>query len=409
MARHLTRAAAIAAGATASSAAALAGAVVLGGAASGLLERRLHRVFLARPFRPSPRAVELHRTLTVVDLHADSLIWGRDLLRRAPYGHVDVPRLVEGNVALVGMAVATRVPWRPNLERNSDRTDAVAALAIGQRWPRETWRSPLARALHQALRLRTMAADSAGRLTIVESRADLEAYRDRRALDRSLTAAFLTLEGAHALEGDLDNVDILARAGYRMLAPSHLVDTEFAGSAHGALKGGLTDAGRELLSRQESVGMIVDVTHASSAAVDDILSLAARPVVASHTGVRAAFPGLRNLPDDQVRGIAATGGLVGIGFWPIATGGRDAATIARSITTAIELAGIEHVGLGSDFDGAVPAPFDASGMALLSDALLAEGLAEDEIAAVMGRNAIRVLLGALSSDGSDAGVAFEQA
>ena len=83
------------------------------------------------------------------------------------------------------------------------------------------------------------------------------------------------------------------------------------------------------------------------------------------------MPGVRNLPDDQVRAIAATGGLVGIGFWPVACGGDDAASIARSITTAIELAGIDHVGIGSDFDGAVPTPFDATGMPLLTEALLA--------------------------------------
>ncbi len=141
--------------------------------------------------------------------------------------------------------------------------------------------------------------------------------------------------------------------------------------------------------------MVFDVAHASSATIDDVLSLAARPVVASHTGVRAAVPGVRNLPDDQVRGIAATGGLVGIGFWPVACGGRDAAAIARSIVKAIELAGIEHIGLGSDFDGAVATPFDATGMPLLTEALLAEGLSDDDIAAVMGRNAVRVLAGAL--------------
>jgi membrane dipeptidase len=396
VARRLTRAAAVTAGAVAS-AAALAGAVAIGGAASGIIERRRNRVLQPRPYRASPHSVELHRTLTVVDLHADSLIWGRDLLRRADYGHVDVPRLVEGGVALIGMAASTKVPRRANLDRNDDKTDDVTLLALAQRWPRATWGSPLARALHLALRLRSMAADSAGRLSIVESRVDLESYLARRAIDPTITAAFLAIEGAQALEDDLGNLDILATAGYRMLAPSHLFDTTYAGSAHGIVKGGLTSAGRDLLSRMESSGIVMDVTHASSAAIDDILSLAARPVVASHTGIRAATPGTRNLPDDQVRAIAATGGLVGMGFWPVATGGEDVAAIARSIVTAIELAGIEHVGLGSDFDGAVPAPFDATGMALVTEALLAEGLRETDVAAVMGGNAVRVLLGGLPS------------
>jgi microsomal dipeptidase-like Zn-dependent dipeptidase len=337
----------------------------------------------------------VHRPLTVVDLHADSLLWGRDLGRRAGYGHVDVPRLVEGGVALVGFAASTHVPRRANLERNDDRTDDVTLIAVSQRWPRATWRSRLARALHLAVRLREMAADSAGRLTLIESRTDLEGYLARRTLDPAITAGFLAIEGAQALDGKLDNLDVLFRAGYRMLSPAHFFDTAYGGSAHGLVKGGLTDAGRELLSRMESSGVIMDVAHASSATIDDVLSLAARPVVASHTGIRAAAPGIRNLPDDQVRGIAATGGLVGIGFWPVACGGEDVSAIARSIGAAIELAGIDHVGLGSDFDGAVPTPFDVTGMPLLTEALLADGLSEADIAAVMGGNAVRVLAGAL--------------
>jgi microsomal dipeptidase-like Zn-dependent dipeptidase len=141
--------------------------------------------------------------------------------------------------------------------------------------------------------------------------------------------------------------------------------------------------------------VLVDLAHASSATIDDVLALAARPVVASHTGVRAAVPGIRNLPDDQVRAIAATGGLVGIGFWPVACGGDDVRAIARSVVRALELAGIDHIAIGSDFDGAVSTPFDASGMPLLTEALLAEGLSDADIGAVMGGNAVRLLTAAL--------------
>lgn len=395
MSGRLTRATTIAAGVLGASAAFVAGAVALGGVASQLVERRRNRVHRRGPYPASARAVELHRTLTVVDLHADSLLWGRDLRRRAAYGHLDVPRLVEGGVALVALAASTHVPRRVNLERNDDQTDDVTLLALGQRWPRATWDSRLARALHLAFRLREMAADSAGRLSLIESHGDLDAYLTRREADRPVTAAFLTIEGAQALDGDLDNLELLFRAGYRMLSPAHFFDTAFGGSAHGVVKGGLTEAGRELLSRMESIGMLMDVAHASSATIDDVVALAARPVVASHTGVRAAAPGIRNLPDDQVRAIAAMGGLIGIGFWPVACGGTEVADIARSIVTAVELAGVEHVGLGSDFDGAVPTPFDASGMPLLTEALLVEGLSETDIAAVMGGNAVRLLTGAL--------------
>lgn len=395
MARRLTRATTIAAGALGASAAFVIGGIALAGVASPVGERALNRVHRRGPYRASPRAVELHRSLAVVDLHADSLLWGRDLRRRASYGHLDIPRLIEGGVALVGLSVATHVPLGANMDRNDQRPDLVTLLAVGQRWPRPTWGSRLARALHLAFRLREMAAESAGRLTLIETRHDLEAYLARRAIDPSITAAFLSIEGAQAFDDDLGSLDILSAAGFRMLAPSHLLDTRYAGSAHGVAKGGLSELGRDLLSRAESAGLLVDVAHASSATIDDVLSLAARPVVASHTGVRAAVRGVRNLPDDQVRGIAATGGLVGIGFWPVACGGRDGRAIARSIVRAIDLAGVGHVAIGSDFDGAVSMPFDASGMPLLTEALLAEGLSDDDIGAVMGGNAIRVLTAAL--------------
>jgi membrane dipeptidase len=395
VARPLNRAAATAAAALATGAAIAVGIGGGGSAAAALVERRRNRVHRRGPYRVSGRAADLHRTLTVVDLHADSLLWGRDLGRRAGFGHVDVPRLIEGGVALIGLAASTKVPRGVNLVRNDEATDDVTLLALASRWPRATRRSLLARALHLAARLRSMADASGGRLTVIETRHGLESYVARRAEEPATTAAFLAVEGAHALDGDLANLEVLARVGYRMLSPTHFFDTPYAGSAHGVVQGGLTPLGRELLSRVEASGMVFDVSHASSATIDDVLSIASRPVVASHTGVRAAVPGIRNLPDDQVRGIAATGGLVGIGFWPVACGGTEVSDIARSIVAAIELASVDHVGLGSDFDGAVPTPFDATGMPLLTEALLAEGLADAEIAAVMGGNAIRVLMASL--------------
>jgi microsomal dipeptidase-like Zn-dependent dipeptidase len=370
----------------------LAGVSGLGfGIVPDAIARYKNRVARRPPYVVSERARELHGRLTVVDLHADSLLWGRDLLRRAPHSHVDVPRLIEGGIALEGLAVCTKVPRRVNLERNDGRSDDVTLLALVQRWPRSTWRSLLARAVYHAGRARAMTEASDGRFNLVESQADLDAYVTRRRANPAITAAFLSIEGAHALDGDPAAVDRLADVGYRMMSPTHFFDNAFGGSAHGIDQGGLTAAGRDMLARMETRSMIVDVAHASSRTIDDILSIATRPVVASHTGVRASFDSVRNLADEHVRGIAATGGLIGIGFWPTATGGRDVAAIVRAIRVAVELAGFDHVGLGSDFDGAVPVPFDSTGIVLLTDALLVEGFADDEIAAIMGGNALRVL------------------
>ena len=175
-----------------------------------------------------------------------------------------------------------------------------------------------------------------------------------------------------------------------MISPAHFFDTAFGGSAHGVRKHGLTDAGREMIRRMEARGVILDVAHASETAIDDALAIATRPVVASHTGLRGVIDNRRNLPDAQLEGIAATGGVVGIGFWDTVTGGTDAASIARSIAYAVERVGADHVALGSDWDGAVAVPFDAAGTGRLTEALLDVGLDEPAIRAVMGESALRV-------------------
>ena len=372
-------------------AAAVVGARVGGRAVVGLTERRLCPTVVRPPYVASDRAQALHRQLFVADLHADSLLWGRDLLKRAAQGQVDVPRLIEGNVALQVLAAPTKSPRRLNIERNDDRSDDIILVAIGLGWPPATWRSLLARALHLADRADSMAARSDGRFTIIRSQADLAAYEARRTAGPGVTAGLLAVEGAHALDGDPANVEVVADAGFRMMSPSHFFDNAFGGSAHGVEKGGLTDGGREMVRRMEARGMLVDVAHASAATIDDVLSMAARPVVASHTGLRGACDNARNLTDAHARGIAETGGVLGIGFWPTACGGDDVASIARSIRYAVDVAGVEHVGLGSDFDGAVAVPFDATGLVQLTDALIEAGFADDDIAKLMGRNVRRVV------------------
>lgn len=354
-------------------------------------ERRLNPVGRRPPYAVSEAALELHRSLLVADLHADSLLWGRDLLVRSDRGSVDVPRLIEGGVALQALSASVRVPRHLNLERNADASDDVTLIALAGGWPPRTWRSPQARALHLAERARRMASASGGRFTLIASRTDLGAYLERRRVTPAMTAGLLTIEGTSPLEGDVTSLDRLADAGYRMLGLAHFVDNEFAGSAHGIAKGGLTGVGRELVRRAEARGVLIDVAHASSATVDDVLAVATGPVVVSHGGLRSAFDSVRNLPDDQIRGIAATGGVVGIGFWPAVTGGADVASIARAIVRAIEVAGVGRVALGSDFDGAVPVPFDATGMPLLTEALMAEGLTPVAIGSVMGGNVFRLL------------------
>jgi microsomal dipeptidase-like Zn-dependent dipeptidase len=138
--------------------------------------------------------------------------------------------------------------------------------------------------------------------------------------------------------------------------------------------------------------MIVDVAHASARTIDDVLEIATRPVFVSHSGVKGTCDNQRNLSDEHLKGIARTGGVIGIGFWDTAVCGKDATAIAKGIRYAANLIGVDHVGLGSDFDGAVITPFDASGLVQITDALLAEGFSDDDIGKIMGRNVLRLLI-----------------
>jgi microsomal dipeptidase-like Zn-dependent dipeptidase len=201
----------------------------------------------------------------------------------------------------------------------------------------------------------------------------------------------LSVEGLQNLEGDLRNLGRLQRAGFRMASLTHFFDHDLAGSMHGLKKGGLTPKGRAAIRRMEALGMIVDVAHCSHACVADILALAQRPVVSSHGGVQATCKVNRNLTDEEVRGVAATGGVVGIGYWEGAVCSTDPRATAKAIRHVRDLVGIAHVALGSDYDGATTVRFDTSQLVQVTQSLLDEGFTAQEIRAVMGENALRVI------------------
>ena len=343
------------------------------------------------PPPPSARALELHRTLWVADLHADSLMWNRRLEERHGRGRVDLPRLIEGGVALQAFTIVSKTPWGMNVSSNSDSSDMLTLLLVAQRWPLRTWSSLLERALYQAERLHRSADASAGRLRVLTSRAELARYEREREADRELCAGYLGIEGAQVLEGRLENVERLFAAGFRMMSPSHFFDTAVGGSAHGERKTGLTAFGRQVIAEMERLGMLVDLAHASSETIDDVLDVATRPVVFSHTGVSGTCDSPRNIPDRVLTRTAAAGGVIGIGFFEGATCGRDLAAVVRAIRYAVDRVGADHVALGSDFDGFVRTPIDASGLPALTDALLQAGFRQEQIRAVMGRNVARVL------------------
>jgi len=357
----------------------------------GQVTKRANAVLAHAPYTPSASAQALHQSLDIVDLHCDALLWNRDLLERGKTGHVDVPRLIVGNVALEVFTIVSKVPFGLNMERTNGNSDMITVLAIAQRWPPRTWGSLKERALYQAEKLHEFADRSQGKLVLIKTAADLQSYLARRQTDRDLTAGFLGIEGAQVLEGDLANIDVLFDAGFRMMAPTHFFDNDIAGSAHGVEKGGLTEKGKEMIRRMEAKRMLVDLAHASPQTIDDVLAIANKPVLVSHTGVKGTCDGARNLSDGHVKRIAATGGVIGIAYFDAAICATDIQAIVRAIHYTADLAGVEHVGLGSDFDGAVSTPFDTAGLVQLTEALLAEGFSETEIGLIMGGNVLRVL------------------
>ena len=357
-----------------------------------VIENHLNGIDDSHPIAVDERARALHRTLPIADLHADSLLWGRNLLRRSHRGQVDLPRLQEGNVALQVFSVVTKTPFGLNIEHNSDRTDEILLLAMGEGWPPRSWFSLKQRALYQSQRLHAMAARSAGKLVLIDDAGQLRDFLQRRRSDPGLVAGLLAIEGAQALDGAPANVDALFDAGYRMMSPSHFFDTDMGGSAHGLAKGGLTPKGVDMIHRMEAHSMILDLAHASSQTIDDALKVATRPVVVSHTGIRGTCDNDRNLSDEQLRAVAAKGGLIGIGFWETAVCAEDPRAIAHAMRYTADLVGVDHVAHGSDFDGAVTTPFDTAGLVQLTAALIAEGFSDGDIGKIMGGNAIRFLL-----------------
>lgn len=355
----------------------------------GLVEGRLNQLSHTEHLFISPAAQQLHSTLRIVDLHADSLLWGRNLLRRGSRGHVDLPRLVEGNVALEVFTAVTKSPRGLNYDRNDDKSDNIFWLGLAQRWPPRTWNSLVNRALFLARRFDENVENSHGRLVPIRTARDLDLFLARRESDKTLTAGMLGIEGGHALDGQLENLGVLFDAGYRYISLTHFFDDEFAGSSAGVNKGGLTPLGRQLVQKMNEKRMIVDLAHASPATIRDVLAVTTRPVISSHGGLKGTCNNTRNLSDDEARGIARTGGLIGIGFWETAVCGNGVQAIARAMRYAADLVGIDHVALGSDFDGSVTEPFDAAHLSELTDALLKSGFSPGEIRALMGENALR--------------------
>lgn len=358
----------------------------------GLLENAQNKVAGDKGAAPSPEAIELHASLDIADLHADTLLWYRSFIERSDRGQVDLPRMIDGNMAVQMLTTVTKSPSGQNYESNSaDAGDNITLLALVQRWPLATRDSLFARAVYQAERLHKFAAESDD-LEVVTSSEELKQVLKAREGGSSVVAALLGTEGSHALDGDLSNIQRLYDAGLRMMSLQHFFDNKLGGSLHGESNAGLTEFGRQAVLKMDALGVMIDVSHSSPQVVDDVLNLIDSPLIVSHTGFKGHCDRKRNISDALIARIAERGGLIGVGFWSEAVCGEDVAAIADAIAYGINTFGLDAVALGSDWDGAVTTPIDASDLAYLTSALINRGLTPEEIRAVMGGNTIRYFL-----------------
>jgi membrane dipeptidase len=395
--------------------------------------------------------------LFMADLHADTLLWGIDPMAPRSGGHLDGHRLAAAGMSLQVFAAPT---WTPLPFRNDEDRLVVSRAGFDQAdalFPSEVFsparrrsRKRRSRALKIAQRFEKMIADSTQpdapfRAVPLFGPADfdgleLEKQDAPRAGEPRRIGVMLALEGLHWLAPDADDdrvkaaLDELHCAGYRMLAPTHRFSNGLGGaSENSAGRGGLTAAGRKVIGGLLDRRMVVDLAHASSALIREACGLALthkdgpRPVLISHCGIKAINPTTRNLSVGDIRAVAATGGVIGVGFWRSAMGWADdepfgikMAYIIRSICSVLETLSdpdfademigrydrydpFEHIAFGSDFDGATTTAFDVTGvshvvaaMAAARDQNMAQVFPREKLALIAGENTRRVLRAAMT-------------
>jgi membrane dipeptidase len=341
--------------------------------------------------------VSLPPAIPVFDGHNDVMTRedAADFATGREGGHLDLPRARAGGLAGGIFALFTGTPddeeWEPH-EREDGGYDVDLAAPVGRE---------LAAATATRAAGRLLALERAGDVRIARRASDLDEARDAGVL-----AAVVHLEGAEAIDPGLLALEVWHAAGLRSLGPvwsrpnafGHGVPFSFPGSPDTGP--GLTRAGRALVRRCAELGIAVDLSHLNEAGFWDVARLDRSPLIASHSGVHALAPATRNLTDAQLDAIAASGGLVGIVFATpfLRADGKDEAdtplaTIVAHARYAADRIGVDHVALGSDFDGAtIPAELgDVAGLPRLLDALRADGFAAGEVEAIAWGNWRRVL------------------
>lgn len=306
----------------------------------------------------------------VFDAHCDTLMdvvaGKRRLAETGKGGHIDIPRLRQGGVGAQVFAAWIEREFLPG-------SGARRACQDIDAFYREV-------------------EDNPDDLAFVRSAADLA-----RAQQEGKIGAILAIEGGEALDGSVEMIRIFHRLGVRLMTITWSDRNELGDGAYDPTGGGLTKAGVQVVREMNRMGMVVDVSHASDATFWSILQNTTGPLVASHSNSRALFDHPRNLTDEQVRAIAERGGVVCATLVKpfLGPGYNSVAGVVDHIDHFVKIAGVEHVGIGSDFDGVGPDGLvdgiaDASQIGLVAEEMRRRGRPEHEVEAIMGRNLTRV-------------------
>jgi membrane dipeptidase len=366
----------------------------------------------------SPRAKQLHDQAIVVDSHDDTtqrLVFDKafDIAKRNANGNIDIPRMREGGLDALFFSI-----WVP-----SDVTGPIAVK----------------RALQQIDAVREAVRTHPNDLLLATTAADV-----RRAATEHKIAALMGMEGGHMIDDDLGLLRDYATLGVRYLTLTHFKNNNWADSSTDKpAHDGLTDFGKDVVRELNLLGVMVDISHVADKTFYDALQVTTAPVIASHSSCRAIANHPRNMSDDMLRALAKNGGVVMINYhaaflseeFRVASeklsgdvvaamdamskkcGGNEACstmeservnheamvkgqlpkvtwdTIIEHVDHAVKVAGVDHVGLGSDFDGAtMPLGMeDASKLPRITDALLKKGYSETEVQKILGGNVLRVM------------------
>lgn len=351
----------------------------------------------------------LHHDSLVIDSHNDAIV---SYIRR---GNLSVTGLtaphlagLDGTVSFLrGPLAREEYDWHGQIDLPLMRAGGIDAAFFAVDVTR-AWKNQLAYALDALGYFDADLATAGGELVVARSTADVA-----RAKAEGRRAAILVIENSDALEGSLNVLRVFHAIGVRGIVITHNLSTWAAsGNSEGACGGGLTRFGVALVEAMNRLGMLVDVSHISERGFYDTLEVTRRPVIASHSCCAALCPHPRNLTDEQLRALADNGGVVGITFvpyfvdpdwkfsdWP-ARPSID--QLLDHVEHAVQVAGIDHVGIGSDFDGGGSILADASQFPLLTAGLAARGYPEGALRKILGENHLRVLRSAI--DDVDRGV-----